>query len=226
MSSDTPNLEAADSGPSESPQTENVQPDAGTTDTGPPRRGFLVQFIAGAIGAFVGTIPAIFGTLFFLDPLIRRKSAGQPDAESDAEPGGVVKREGFIRMAVTVDALPDDGTPQRYTVFDDIIDAWNKFPNQPRGAVWLRKIEGQVIAFNTICPHLGCDVEHRLAENEFYCPCHASAFDLDGTKKNPIPPRDMDSLEVNPDGKDWIKDGEIWIKYEKFRAATSERVPV
>ncbi len=222
MSSDTPNPEAADSGSSESPQTENVQPDTGTTDTGPPRRGFLVQFIAGAIGAFVGTIPAIFGTLFFLDPLIRRKSAGQPDAE----PGGVVKRDGFIRMNVTRDALPDDGTPQRYTVFDDIIDAWNKFPNQPIGSVWLRKIEGQVIAFSTICPHLGCAVEHRPAENDYYCPCHTSAFDLDGVKKNPIPPRDMDSFEVNPDGKDWFKDGEIWIKFEKFRAATSEKVRV
>ena len=217
MSSDAPNPAAADSGPSESPQTENVQPDAATTETGPPRRGFLVQFIAGAIGAFVGTIPAIFGTLFFLDPLIRRKSAQNPDAENpDGEnlgedPDRVVKREGFIRMAVTIDALPDNGAPQRYTVFDDIIDAWNMFPNQPAGAIWLRKIHGQVIAFNTTCPHLGCDVEHRLAENDFYCPCHTSAFDLDGTKKNPIPPRDMDSLEVNPDGKDWIKDGEIWI---------------
>jgi Rieske Fe-S protein len=187
-----------------------------------------VQFIAGAIGAFVGTIPTLFGTLFFLDPLIRRKDVPVPESSEEDGQGAnpLVKREGFIRMAVPVHALPDDGTPQRYTVFDDIIDAWNKFPNQPIGSVWLRKIEGQVIAFNTICPHLGCAVEHRLAENDYYCPCHASAFELDGTKKNPIPPRDMDSLEVNPEGKDWINDGEIWIKYEKYRAATSEKVPI
>lgn len=216
---------------SETSQTENAQPEGDASppeESGEPRRGFFVQFLAGALGAIVGAVPAVFGGLFFLDPLFRdRNPEPGPEPAEGEEPDGVVKRDGFIRMAVGADGLEDNGPPQRYTVFDDIIDAWNKFPNQPIGSVWLRKIEGQIIAFNTICPHLGCAIEHRTAENDFYCPCHTSAFDLDGKKKNPIPPRDMDDLQIKVEGdEDWIKPGEIWLKYENFRAATSEKVTV
>lgn len=181
----------------------------------PPRRGFLVQFLAGACGALAGLIPAVTGGLFFLDPLLRRKKS------TGAEPGGVEKdADGYIRMQVTVNALPVDGTPQQFKVIDDIINVWNKIPQQPVGAVWLRNVNGQVIAFNTVCPHLGCAVEHRPAEGDFYCPCHLSAFSLDGQKKNPIPPRGMDTLEVRQSGQ------EIWVKFQNFRAASPDKVPV
>lgn len=216
---------------SETPQTENTQPDDDASSSGEPRRGFIVQFLAGALGALVGAVPAVFGTLFFLDPLIREKSPPvDPDSGTDqgtAETPQVVKRDGFIRMAISADALVNDGPPQRYTIYDDIIDAWNKFPNQPIGSVWLRKINNQVIAFNTICPHLGCAIEHRTAENDFYCPCHTSAFELNGKQKNPIPPRDMDDLQIKTEvDEDWIEPGEIWLEYKNYRAATSEKVEV
>ena len=196
---------------SETSQTENAQPEGDASppeESGEPRRGFFVQFLAGALGALVGLVPASLGGLFFLHPLIK----GRGDKDGDGS--------GFIPLGVKADGLSDDGTPQRYTVYDDVVDAWNKFPNQPIGSVWLRKIEGQVIAFNTICPHLGCAIEHRTAENDFYCPCHTSEFGLDGEKRNPIPPRGMDGLEVK------IENGEILIKYQNFRAATEEQVPV
>lgn len=211
---------------SDTSQTENAQLDSDASPPGEPRRNFIVQFLAAAIGAVVGAVPAVFGTLFFLDPLIRKPEPAEAGGDGGNEDGRPRKVDGYIRMAVSVDALEENGPPQRYTVFDDIIDAWNKFPNQPIGSVWLRKIEGQVIAFNTICPHLGCAIEHRSAENDFYCPCHTSAFELDGKKKNPIPPRDMDDLDIKYEGEDWIQPGEIWIKYENYRAATSEKVKV
>jgi len=170
----------------------------------PPRRNFMVQAFAAGLGALVGLIPASIGGLFFLNPLIRR-TGGAGD---------------FLPLGVAPDGLPDDGTPQRVTVRADIVNVWNKSPNQPVGSVWLRKIEGQVIAFNTICPHLGCAVDHRPAEGDFYCPCHTSAFQLDGERKNDIPPRGMDALEVE------VRDGEVWVKYQEFRGATSEKVPV
>jgi len=179
----------------------------------PPRRGFLYKFAAGALGLLAGAIPSIAGLAFFLDPLMpKTRKAGSGT-------GGVVKdADGFIKMAISVEGLPNDGAPQKFTVFDDIINAWNKQPNQPIGAVWLRKINNQVIAFNVTCPHLGCAIEHRNAQGDFYCPCHTSAFALDGKKLNQIPPRDMDSLEVKVEGHD------IWIKFQNFRGATSEKV--
>lgn len=191
---------------------------------GEPRRGFLTklrrpEFLAAAIGGLVGFVPFVMGSLFFLDPLIRKRDSDAADTKK--RPGGVEKDdEGFIKMTITANDLPEDGTPQSFQVKDDIIDAWNKFLDQRIGSVWLRKGPGgKVLCFSTICPHLGCAVEYRNSEKDFYCPCHASAFDLDGNKTNVIPPRSMDSLKYK------IKNGnEIWIKYEKFRAAEEEQI--
>jgi menaquinol-cytochrome c reductase iron-sulfur subunit len=71
-------------------------------------------------------------------------------------------------------------------------------------------------------------VNYRRAENDFFCPCHTSAFALDGKKSNEVPPRDMDALEVamRTGGKDDPAGSEIWVKFQNFRRATSERIPI
>ena len=195
--------------PPDEPAGAGVTSESGHT-TEAPRRNFMVEFLAVAIGGLVGLVPAVTGTLFFLGPLFRKKSESAAD-------------DGFILLDVTVDDLPADGTPQRFTVRADIVDAWNKFPNQPIGSVWLRRIDGAtppVLAFNTICPHLGCSVDHRPAEDDFYCPCHTSAFTLDGAPTNDIPPRPMDELVVKVEGS------QIRLKYQAFRGAIQEKVEV
>ena len=199
---------------------EETATDGATADDS-PRRNFMVEFAAAAIGAIVGIVPAITGTLFFLDPLLRKKESS--DAE-DGESSGVDKDEGgYINMGINLGALPEDGSPQLFTVFDDKVDAWNKFLNPPIGSIWLRRDEaGQVKVFNTVCPHLGCSVEYRQGEGDFFCPCHTSAFNLDGDKQNEIPPRGMDKLEFKTKGDD----NEIWVKYQNFRAAEKEQIPV
>ncbi len=186
-----------------------------------PRRSFLVRASAAIIGGIVAVVPVVIGTLFFLDPLIRRRgtaadagNGGSEDASKDAE--------GYIRLDVKVDSLPENGTPQLVTVYDDKIDAWNKFLDQPIGSVFLRRTEGdKVVAFSSICPHLGCAVDYRSAQTDFFCPCHTSSFDLNGEKKNQIPPRGMDELQTRVDDEQTI-----WVKYERFRAATPEKTPV
>lgn len=40
--------------------------------------------------------------------------------------------------------------------------------------------EGGFTACSAICPHRGCEVEYRLADKQFYCPCHRSKFDESG----------------------------------------------
>lgn len=194
--------------------TETVSPEENVA----PRRKFFSQLLAGMISAIVGLVPMITGTLFFLDPLFRKKTS-----EKDGElTGGVIKDDdGYIKMSVTADALPADGTPQLFKVKDDVVDAWNKFLNVDVGSVWLRRMPNhQVIAFSSICPHLGCTVDYRKSNNDFYCPCHTSAFDVDGKKKNVMPPRGMDTLQLKQNGN------ELWIKYEKFRAETSEKIVI
>ena len=187
---------------------------------GQPRRNFMVEFLAAAIGVVVGVVPAITGGLFFLHPLFKGKD--EKNADTASRPDAPVKDDkGRLKTSVTLESLPDDGTPLQLKMLDDIVDAWNLFPNQEIGSIWIRKVGDQVIAFNTICPHLGCAVEHRAAKGDFYCPCHLSSFDLDGKTQNEIPPRDMDTLDVAV--KD---DGTVWVKYEKFRGAISEKVSI
>ncbi len=44
-------------------------------------------------------------------------------------------------------------------------------------------LNGEIVAFSNVCPHLGCHVHYRPSEQRFVCPCHQGVFDLEG---NPI----------------------------------------
>lgn len=192
-----------------------------------PRRSLLIQFITAAISVVIVAIPAALGGLFFLDPILRKRKV---DAGGDSSAGLQRKDDaGFIRLNITRDAVPADGTPVAITVLDDIVDAWNRFKNVPAGSIWLRKVgDGPILAFNSICPHLGCSVDYRGAEHDFFCPCHTSSFTLDGKKSNNIPPRDMDALQVSmrTNGVEDKDGNEIWVLYQKFRGATTEKIVV
>jgi menaquinol-cytochrome c reductase iron-sulfur subunit len=181
---------------------------------GGPRRNFLAKALAFVTGGALVALPTAAGLAFFFDPLLRKRgSAGGAAGRHDAE--------GFLPVTALA-AVPSDGRPQIFTVYDDTVDAWNKFANQPVGRVFLRRLpDGSVTAFNVRCPHLGCAVDYRPSQNDYLCPCHMSAFDLDGHKKNEIPPRNLDSLDVK------IKDkAEVWVRYQVFKAGTPDRIVV
>ena len=56
----------------------------------------------------------------------------------------------------------------------------------PYGAVLLiRDTQSEkLIAINSTCTHLGCNVDWEAKENIFLCPCHASEFNYNGEVKN------------------------------------------
>lgn len=179
----------------------------------PPRRSFLVRAAAAVIGGLVGLVPVAAGIPFVLDPVLRKKKR---PSEQPAR-----GKDGYLKVA-NVGSLPADGAPQQFAVVDDLQDAWNFVPNQEIGTVWLRKKEdGSVQCLSTVCPHLGCSVDYKSADKKFFCPCHTSAFDLDGKKLNAIPPRDMDSLDVEKQS-----DGSILVRFKKFRGGTPEKIEV
>ncbi len=186
----------------------------GNRETPRPRRTFLA-LLSAAISGLLVAVPTTIGALFFATPLRRRQAAAQ-STRRDAD--------GFVPLGINTAAIPDDGTPVSAKVVDDKIDAWNRYPAQEIGTVWLRKNEqGEVIAFNAICPHLGCLVDYRSARRDFFCPCHTSAFALDGTPTNQIPPRPMDALDVRVDPS---AGGVVWVKFQNYRAGVPERIPV
>ena len=176
-----------------------------STTSEPTRRSFLYRAFTGTIAAVVGLFPAIAGLLFFLDPLRRKSATG-----------------GFIKVG-QLDAVPDDGTPVRFTVIvNRVEDAWTTYLNMAIGAVYVRKdSKGKFIAFNVTCPHLGCAVDYMPGRKEYLCPCHDSSFKVDGTRLNQTPPRDMDTLEVDLEK---LKIGEVWVKYQDFRTGEEHKV--
>ena len=190
-----------------------MEPSPDTKDsTQTPRRGFLAATGSILIGGVVTLTPLLSGLLFFLDPIFRRRSNFK---------GG--DADGFLKVAnLTLNDLPDSGTPLRFELRGDRIDAWNEISNQTIGTVYIRKMPGnQIIAFNDTCPHLGCKVEYQEGQQSFLCPCHSSAFELDGVPTNKIPPRRLDSLESRID-----PDGQVWIKYQDFQCGKEEKKAV
>lgn len=190
---------------SPSPETTPpVTPPPDPAGAATPRRTFF-SLLAVLIGGLVGLIPAASGVFFFLDPVLR-KSRGA---------GG-----GLLRGPNAAE-LPSDGTPVRITLRSDIVDAWNVYRDRVIGSVYLRMMpNGQILAFNDTCTHLGCKVDYQSAEKRFFCPCHQSAFGLDGVPENKTPPRPLDELDTE------IKDGVVWIRYKNFRTATPEKVEI
>jgi Rieske Fe-S protein len=171
------------------------------------RRGFFVKAAAIVIGAIITVFPFAAGLFFFLDPL-RRGRAGI----------------GFIKVAA-LDAVPDDGVPRAFTVVANRTDAWTFFPSEPIGAVFLRREKGQAkpVAFQTTCPHAGCMIDYVGGERKFRCPCHNSAFQIDGQIIEPSPsPRPMDALACEVRDNRGVK--EVWVKYENFITGTAQKI--
>jgi menaquinol-cytochrome c reductase iron-sulfur subunit len=169
------------------------------------RRDFFPKAMAVVIGAVVGLVPTVAGLLVFFDPL-RRKSK---------------TNESLLRVA-SLSALPNDGKPRKFSVIASRTDAWNKFPEVPIGAVYLRRTGDKTVeALNVVCPHAGCFVDFVPAQTCFLCPCHNSTFLLDGKirdKKSPSP-RALDSLPVE------IRGEEIFVKFQNFRSGVAEKIP-
>jgi menaquinol-cytochrome c reductase iron-sulfur subunit len=172
---------------------------------GEPRRDFLKKASAVVIGGVITAVPVAAGIRVIMDPL-RQKAAG----------GQRVK-------VTTLDSLPADGAPRKFAVLASRVDAWNRFPDAPVGAIYLRRTgENAVEALNVVCPHAGCFVDFRADKKDYYCPCHNSSFQIDGKIADPKSPapRGLDSLKTE------LKGNDVWVEFQNFRTGMKEKVPV
>ena len=115
-----------------------------------------------------------------------------------------------------------DEVPKKFSIVADRTDAWNRFPNEPVGAVYLRKTaEDQVQAIHVVCPHAGCSVQYQAGGDKFFCPCHSASFDLSGARLDETSPspRNLDTLEV-----EIREQSEVWVKFVNFRTGTPEKI--
>lgn len=172
----------------------------------PDRRGFFKKLAANVIGAVVTVVPLAAGLALWLDPARRKAGAG-----------------GQLVRVASLNALPDDGMPRKFAVVASRVDAWNRSPETTIGAVYLRREKGgKPRAFNVVCPHAGCFVDYAAAKGSYLCPCHNSTFALDGKVNDPKSPspRGLDELEVEV-----RDDSEVWVKFQNYRAGTSQKIP-
>jgi menaquinol-cytochrome c reductase iron-sulfur subunit len=187
--------------------------ESGAGHAATPRRNFLVEIAAIAVGGVISLFPLATGLVVFFSPLLRKRGGGGA---------------GYVRIA-TLDAVPSSGRPQQFPVVADVADAWTFAPNENVGAVYLmrRKEEGgseKVVAYNAICPHAGCFFGYDAARAVFQCPCHTSAFETTGKRIEPSPsPRDLDELEI--DHERLAADKEVWVKFVNYYPGKHERIP-
>ena len=87
---------------------------------------------------------------------------------------------------------------------DAIIDAGSveNFPPNSvtafvRGQFYLCRLEdGGFLALSRKCTHLGCTVPWVAEEGMFICPCHSSAFNIQGEVISPPAPRPLDRFPL------------------------------
>jgi Rieske Fe-S protein len=168
------------------------------------RRAFL-KVVTTGLGALTAALAIIPGLGFLAGPARRL-------AESS--------RGGPLRVAGERDVKP--GKPLRVTAVGPHEDAWLRLDRVTLGSCWLvRAVEdGPIRAFSTVCPHLGCGVDFDEKSGKFNCPCHTSAFDLDGRCLGGPAPRGLDELETHVEGRD------VLVRYQRFRVGTAKREPI
>ncbi|MCA0375527.1 MAG: Rieske 2Fe-2S domain-containing protein [Gemmatimonadetes bacterium] len=169
------------------------------------RRNFVSKAAALVVGGLISVVAPVAGLFTLLDPLRRKGDT-----------------RGMVRIT-SLAALPDSGEPRKFPVLDTLVDAWNRTENVPVGSVYIQKTgENTVRVLNSVCPHLGCSVGWNAANHGYFCPCHKSAFAVDGSIADPKSPspRAMDALEAE------VRNGEVWVRFQNFRKGSPDKVPV
>lgn len=167
------------------------------------RRNVVYAILATVIGGLVGVFPFLSGLALFLDPALKKRGQPTPSPGEDKPPE---------RRVASAEALKPGDPPIQVPIIADQKDIWTVEPNQPVGAVYLRKTDkGEIECLNAICPHAGCFVAYSAEKKIFQCPCHTSAFTTDGARIMPSPsPRDMDKLEVE------VKENDIYVRFANY----------
>lgn len=184
----------------DSPATE--RPAAASSDDG--RRAFLKVGV-GALGAGLAGVVVAPALKFALWPL----------------KDGVEVTAGGDELIVVGKRGQFGAEPTKVDIYADRVDAWNRTRNVKIGSAWVVEVEGELVAYSSVCPHLGCAVDWSDEARKFKCPCHRSAFGLDGAPEEGPAPRALDSLELAEQD-----DGLIAIRYERFKQGTEDKVKV
>ena len=137
---------------------------------------------------------------------------------------GFVALAEFIAVAF---AFLRPGKPEaRPENVDAVVTAGNVHTFSPdsvtafvRGRFYLARLaDGGFLALSRKCTHLGCTVPWVAKENQFICPCHASAFDISGNVISPPAPRALDIYPISIENDIVKVDTSKTIKRSEYKA--------
>lgn len=166
---------------------------------GESRRAFLKVGV-GVVGTGVACIAAAPAVGYVLFPLDEQVTSGGNEFV-------IVGKRGMFSA----------DKPVKVDVYADVVDAWNRMKNVRLGSAWIVERDGELVALSTVCPHLGCAIDFDEASSKFKCPCHRSAFSLEGEREEGPSPRDMDRLEVKDE------EGIISVMYQRFKQGIEDK---
>jgi quinol---cytochrome c reductase iron-sulfur subunit, bacillus type len=93
----------------------------------------------------------------------------------------------------------EQGVPQEVVYYRTRVDGWKA--TKEKTTTWVVKNGPQsAVAFSPQCPHLGCIYHWEDESGAFRCPCHASAFGLDGKVLAGPAPRPLDHYDSRVEG--------------------------
>ena len=144
----------------------------------PTRRSFyaaLVHLLGAAAAAVIAAPAAAY-------LLLRPKSPGA---------GAMVEIANLAELEV--------GVPQEVVYYRTRVDGWKA--TKEKTTTWVVKNGPQsAVAFSPQCPHLGCIYHWEDDLGSFKCPCHASAFGVDGKVLAGPAPRPLDRYVSRVEG--------------------------
>jgi len=146
--------------------------------TQPTRRSFYAALtnLLGAAAAAAIAVPAAVYLLF------KPKSPGA---------GAMVEIANLAEL--------ETGVPQEVVYYRTRVDGWKA--TKEKTTTWVVKDGPQsAVAFSPQCPHLGCIYHWEEGLGSFKCPCHASAFGLDGKVISGPAPRPLDRYVSRVEG--------------------------
>ncbi|WP_417567146.1 arsenate reductase (azurin) small subunit [Marinobacter sp.] len=118
--------------------------------------------------AFTGTTAAgtaALGGNLLLNPAYAAEGSQQPGKVMLDYPKITVSKAGDLKVGQPMSfTYPDAASPCTLV----------KTGRKTRGGVGP---EGDIVAYSTLCSHMGCPVSYSAEERTFKCPCHFSVFD-------------------------------------------------
>ena len=143
--------------------------------------------------------------------------AGIPFLRSLAGPSAKPRKSDWLKV-VAIGSLPE-GRPVDVRVMAEPVEAF--IHTSVLYSIWvIRHSFNEITAFSPVCPHLGCYYQWDQQLGRFECPCHASVFSPDGKVISGPAPRPLDTLPSK------IENGNLFVKWERFKPGTPEKIPV